>query len=107
MFVSLKLGENDEKNINKKNYELPLESEGINEKANKYFLKLEGKLKNLDFDKAVDDWVEKFSCVNIECWEYVYEKDFQNKWVKDKPNLCKCVVKMLRKGMDLINMCHL
>ena len=77
------------------------------DKMNNYFQSLEEKLKNINFEKEVDNWLEEFSSINYELWDYVHENKWQNEWVKDKPDLFERVVRGLKQAMDLLNMCHL
>lgn len=77
------------------------------DKMNNYFQSLEEKLKNINFEKEVDNWLEEFSDINSELWDYVHENKWQNEWVKDKPDLFERVVRGLKQAMDLLNMCHL
>ena len=77
------------------------------DKMNNYFQSLEEKLKNINFEKEADNWLEEFSDINSELWDYVHENKWQNEWVKDKPDLYERVVSGLKQAMDLLNMCHL
>ena len=77
------------------------------DKMNNYFQSLEEKLKNINFEKESDNWLEEFSSINYELWDYVHENKWQNEWVKDKPDLFERVVRGLKQAMDLLNMCHL
>ena len=52
---------------------------------------MEEKLKNINFEKEVDNWLEEFSDINSELWDYVHANNLQNEWVKDKPDLYKRV----------------
>ena len=77
------------------------------DKMNNYFQSLEEKLKNINFEKEADNWLEGFSDINSELWDYVHANNLQNEWVKDKPDLFERVVSGLKLAMDLLNMCHL
>ena len=77
------------------------------DKMNNYFQSLEEKLKNINFEKEVDNWLEEFSDINSELWDYVHANNLKNEWVKDKTDLYERVVSGLKQAMDLINMCHL
>ena len=77
------------------------------DKMNNYFQSLEENLKNINFEKEADNWLEEFSDINSELWDYVHANNLQNEWVKDKPDLFERVVSGLKQAMDLLNMCHL
>ena len=90
-----------------KEFELTREDKIFEAKANDYFKGLEEKLKNINLEKEIKNWLERFSEINLELWNYVHSNNLKNEWVKDNPDLCKRVVGDLKNAMDLINMCHL